>query len=251
MYSFEIFVNPYPSWPDNIVGVVICTLEYANGPPQGRRPAWHFIPHEFVRLGFVWACQNFPEMVPVLLNILMLATITNGPVTMNEVEALDPLSGLAVSGQVTISKCAMETQNAADVIVKIQHLITLYQEIQADDEHKLATSPFAVRFSEPTRAYMAMQDNRQSMMIISNVFVGTPNAANTLQQFRNLMQAQFNGRPYWGIQVVDAIDVAQIYPANNGVDPVDAFRTVMQQLDPNGIFRNQFINRVFFPVQNQ
>lgn len=76
---------------------------------------------------------------------------------------------------------------------------------------------------------MAMQYNCQSMMIISNVLVGTPNAANTLQQFRNLMQAQFNGRPYWGmVQVVDAIDVGQIYPANNGVDPVDAFRTVMQ-----------------------
>lgn len=252
LHSFEIFVNPYPSWPDKIVGVVICTLEYANGPPQGRRPAWHFIPHELVRLGFVWACQNFPEMVPVLLNILMLATITNGPVTMNAVEALDPLSGLAVSGQVTVSECAMETQNAADVIEKIQDLITLYQNIQANDEHQFATSPFAVRFSEPTRAYMAMQYNRQSMMIISNVLVGTPNAANTLQQFRNLMRTKFNGRPHWGmVQNLDANDVRQIYPANNGVDPVDAFINVMQQLDPKENFKNQFINRVFFPAQNQ
>ncbi|XP_063442435.1 L-gulono-1,4-lactone dehydrogenase-like [Mytilus trossulus] len=252
LHSFEIFVNPYPMEPQGQVGVVICTLEYSNGPPKGERPDWHIIPHEWVRNGFVWACNKFQEVVPVLLNLLMLATTTDQPVTMNAVEALDPLSGLAVSGEVTVSECAMQTQNAEDVIQKIQALIDQYQQIQGENENQFATTPFAVRFSSPTNAYMAMQYNHQSMMIISNILVGTPNADNTLQQFRDLMRIEFSGRPHWGmVQNLDANEVGQIYPANNGVDPVDVFRNVMQQLDPDGIFRNQFINRVFFPGQNQ
>lgn len=252
LHSFEVFVNPYPMNNGGQAGVVICTLEYTHGPPEGSRPDWHIIPHEWVRNGFVWACNNFPEIVPVLLNFLMLATTTTQSVTMNAVKALDPLSGLAVSGEVIVSECAMKTQNADDVIGKIQALINLYENIRAGNEHQLATCPFAVRFSRPTNAYMAMQYNRQSMMIISNILVGTPNADDTLRQFRNLMQDQFQGRPHWGmVQDVDAINVGQMYPVNDEVDPVTAFTAVMQQLDPNGIFRNQFINRVFFPVQNQ
>ncbi|XP_052063207.1 uncharacterized protein LOC127702931 isoform X1 [Mytilus californianus] len=246
LHSFEIFVNPYPVGPENQNGVVICTLEYTNGQPEGRRPDWHLIPHEWVRVGFNWACNNFPILVPILLNILMRGTTTNQPVTMNAVEALDPLSGLAVSGQVTVSECAMQTQNPEDVIQKIQALIDRYQEVQDINVHQFATTPFAVRFSRPTNAYMAMQYNRQSMMIISNILVGTPNAANTLQQFRNLMQDQFNGRPHWGmVQDVDANNVVKMYPGNGVVDPVAVFTNVMQERDPNGIFRNEFINRVF------
>lgn len=188
LHSFELFISPYPMLPGGTVDVIICTLEYSCGLPEGDRPRWYIIPHEWVRLGFVRACEINPDIIPLLMNNIMRCTITQEPVTVNAPKAFDPLSGLKESGQVTVSECAIETQTPADVIKKIQSLVDRYQIIRGENKHQLATSPFVVRFSVSSGEHMTTQYNRLTMTISSNILVGTPNADNTLQQFKDLMQ---------------------------------------------------------------
>ncbi|XP_063442434.1 uncharacterized protein LOC134722741 [Mytilus trossulus] len=188
LHSFELFISPYPMLPGGPVDVIICTFEYSSGFPKGSRPRWNIIPHECVRLGFVRACETNPDIIPLLMNNIMRCTITQEPVTMNVPNALDPLSGLKESGQVTVSECSIETQTPADVIKKIQSLVDCYQTIRGENKHQLATSPFVVRFSVPSGVHMPTQYNRLTTTISSNLLVGTPNADNTLQQFEDLMQ---------------------------------------------------------------
>ncbi|XP_052063210.1 uncharacterized protein LOC127702932 [Mytilus californianus] len=231
LHSFELFISPYPMLHGGPVDVIVCTLEYSSGLPEGSRPRWYIIPHEWIRLGFVRACDTYPDIIPLLMNNIMRCTITQEPVTMNAPKALDPLSGLKESGQVTVSECAIETQTPADVIKKIQSLIDRYQIIRKENKHQLATSPFVVRFSVSSGVYMPMQYNRLSMVIISNMLVGTPNAENTLQQFRNLTQNEFNGLLHLSmVQDADVNSLRQMYPTNENAykGHVATFKRVIQ-----------------------
>ncbi|XP_063440506.1 uncharacterized protein LOC134721430 [Mytilus trossulus] len=133
LHSFELFVCPYPPIEkkgvpasDDQIQVVIIKLEKSDGPPEGTRPNLHFIQPEWIRPAFTDACDKNPEIIPLMICLMMNATQCKD-VVMDACEALDPLSGLAVSGEVRVSECAMKVESADDMIKKIDDVIEMFQ----------------------------------------------------------------------------------------------------------------------------
>lgn len=246
LHSFELFVCPYPPIKmdrdlHDQIQVVICKLEESDGPPKGTRPNLHFVQPEWIRPAFTNACEKNPEIIPLMICLMMNAT-TCKDVVMSACEALDPLSGLAVSGQVDVSECAMEVLNSDDMITKINYVIEMYQNIKTRNKNQLATTPFAVRFSKKSDAYMAMQYNRPSMMIISNILKDTPLADATLKKFRDSLFDKYKGRPHWGMkQEMDKGKLEKLY----GKQTVNKFKDALKKFDPKGFCSNQFTETVF------
>ncbi|XP_052063211.1 uncharacterized protein LOC127702934 [Mytilus californianus] len=217
LHSFELFVCPYPPIEkkeiklDDKIQVVICKLEKSEGPPKGTRPNLHFVQPEWIRPAFTTACDKNPEILPLMICLMMNATQCKD-VVMDACEALDPLSGLAVSGEVRVSECAMKVESADDMIRKVDDVIEIFQCIRKKKANQLVTTPFAVRFSKESKAFMAMQYNRPSMMIISNILKGTPDAEATLKTFRDSLMNKHGGRPHWGmIQDMDKRKLEKLY----------------------------------------
>lgn len=252
LHSFELFVCPYPpiargSILDDQIQVVICKLEKSDGPPEGTRPNLHFIQPEWIRPAFTDACDKNPEIIPLMICLMMNATQCKD-VVMDACEALDPLSGLAVSGEVRVSECAMEVKSADDMIKKIDDVIEMFQLIRKKKANQLATTPFAVRFSKESKAYMAMQYNRPSMMIISNILKGTPEADATLKKFRDTMMDKHKGRPHWGmIQDMDKGKLGKLYEKS----AIENFKNALIKFDPKGFFSNKFTETVFGHVKKK
>lgn len=247
LHSFELFVCPYPPIEPKIykvdqhIQVVICELRICNGPPQGERPDLYFVQPDWISSAFTEACTQNPAIVPFMICLMMNATQCKD-VVMNACEALDPLSGLAVSGEVKVSECAMGVTNADDVIKKVECVIELFQGIKKGNEHQLVTTPFAVRFSQQSKAYMAMQFDRRNMMIICNILKDTPGADDTLKQFRDCMLNKYNGRPHWGmIQEMDKEKLEKLYDTNH----IKTFKNMLGKFDPDKFFSNDFTKKVF------
>lgn len=245
LHSFEVFVCPYrPIKNQGDIQVVICTLEKSLGPPAGKRPNMYFIQPEWIRTAFTKACENCPDIVPLLVCLMMNATTCTN-VIMDGCTAMDPLSGIAVSTEVKVSECAARIKDSTDIITMIQSVIELYENIRKKNSSHLLTTPFALRFSKPSKAYMAMQyddQNRHSVMIISNILKDTPGEDDTLKQFRDVMKEKYKGRPHWGmIHDMDAKKLEKLYPR----EAIKQFKKGLKKFDPNKVFANRFTRDVF------
>ena len=117
------------------------------------------------------------------------------------------------SNKVVVSDVGIDASSHDNVIEATDALIKLFQEINAQDLHQYATSPFSLRFTAPATAYVAPQYARRTCMIEAPILVGTPGATDTLAKFLNLLREEFDGRPHWGqINNSDYSKLKELYP---------------------------------------
>ncbi|MFK8186008.1 MAG: D-arabinono-1,4-lactone oxidase, partial [Phormidesmis sp.] len=106
--------------------------------------------------------------------------------------------------------------------------------------------PICIRKVQPddTLISMASSDD-EPYYAVSFINYNEPNRRNDFLDFADLLARTtallFDARPHWGkVCPIDAELAEQLYPK------LTEFRSVCEKLDPNGVFRNSWINELVF-----
>ena len=101
--------------------------------------------------------------------------------------------------------------------------------------------PVDVRFSAPDDAWLSPASGRMTCyigMLVARPFGRDVPYEAYFRQIETLM-SHFSGRPHWGkLHYRTASDLQPLYPK------WDAFQKVRRNLDPNGLFMNDYLERV-------
>jgi L-gulonolactone oxidase len=144
----------------------------------------------------------------------------------------------------------------SDKIIKVSSSIPIHQETEyaipiehsakaIEETRKMILAadykvnfPMEVRFVAADDIPMSPANGRNSCYI--GAYVSDLKwAENYFEEFEDLM-SNYEGRPHWGKSFSRTHDeIRKLYPA------YDKFNHHRQSLDPNGLFRNSFIDRVF------
>ncbi|MEA2478888.1 MAG: L-gulono,4-lactone dehydrogenase, partial [Thermoleophilaceae bacterium] len=101
--------------------------------------------------------------------------------------------------------------------------------------------PLEVRCAPPDDAFLGPSFGRESCYVAVHVHRGTPFES----YFRGVekIMTGYGGRPHWGKRhYLHAAALCERYPG------WDRFAAVRARLDPNGTFRNDYLDRVLGPV---
>ena len=100
------------------------------------------------------------------------------------------------------------------------------------------TSPIALRFVAPSKAYASMMYEQPTMMIELILVVGTRGGDRLLAGYEEGL-ADLGVRPHWGqINALDGARVAQLYPRWGD------WLAVQHRFNASGVFRSPFTDRV-------
>lgn len=144
----------------------------------------------------------------------------------------------------------------SDKVIKVGSSIPIHQETEyaipielaakaIDETKKMILSadykvnfPMEVRFVAADDIPMSPASGRNSCYI--GAYVGSLKwAQNYFKEFEALM-LDYKGRPHWGKSFSRTHEeIRELYPA------YDKFNNLRQSCDPNGLFRNSFVDRVF------
>jgi FAD-linked oxidoreductase len=101
--------------------------------------------------------------------------------------------------------------------------------------------PVEVRFAAPDDVWLSTAYQRESTYVAVHQYIGLP-YVRYLSAVERIM-AGFDGRPHWGkLHWLDADGLAPLYPRFGDVQKVRA------AADPEGVFANDYIDRVLGPV---
>ena len=101
--------------------------------------------------------------------------------------------------------------------------------------------PIEVRASAADDIALSTASGRDSGWIAVHQYVGTPHQA--YFQGVEAIMADYGGRPHWGkLHYLDAAALAPRYPR------WQEFQAVRRELDPDGRFRNAYLDRVLGPI---
>ncbi|HEX5331992.1 MAG TPA: D-arabinono-1,4-lactone oxidase [Cellulomonas sp.] len=102
--------------------------------------------------------------------------------------------------------------------------------------------PVEVRFAAPDDVWLSTAYQRESAYVAVHQYIGLP-YVRYLRAVERIM-AGFDGRPHWGkLHWLDADRLAQLYPRFTDAQRVRA------TADPDGVFTNDYLNRVLGPVR--
>jgi len=105
-------------------------------------------------------------------------------------------------------------------------------------DHMVHTSPIALRFVAPSKAFASMMFERPTMMIELILVVGTRGGDRLLAGYEEGL-AHLGVRPHWGqINSLDAARIASLYPRWND------WVGVQRRFNASGVFDSQFTARV-------
>jgi FAD/FMN-containing dehydrogenase len=107
---------------------------------------------------------------------------------------------------------------------------------QVDEGNLSLTLPVEVRFVAKDDALLSPA----SQQAVSYIGVATqPNANEVIQRFEPIMK-RLGGRPHWGkCFSLTRVEAEAMYPN------YEKFRTIRNELDPNGVFSNEFLKYFF------
>ena len=102
--------------------------------------------------------------------------------------------------------------------------------------------PVEVRFAAPDDVWLSTAYQRESAYVAVHQYIGLP-YLRYLRAVERIM-AGFDGRPHWGkLHWLDDDRLAQLYPRFADV------RRVRAAADPDGVFANEYLDRVLGPVR--
>lgn len=107
-----------------------------------------------------------------------------------------------------------------------------------DEKGFRVSFPVEVRFTAPDTAMLSTSTGRASAYIAVHMYRGTPFE----DYFREVaaIMSDYGGRPHWGkMHYLDADHLSALYPE------WDDFLDVRRTFDPNGLFVNEYVRRIF------
>jgi FAD-linked oxidoreductase len=120
-----------------------------------------------------------------------------------------------------------------------QHLVTALQHVvDAVERSNLKISfPVEVRVTGPDDVPLSTSFGRESAYIAVHMYKGMPYE----RYFRMVEEilSTFEGRPHWG-----KIHFQSAETLRSRYEHFDAFREIRERLDPNGVFLNEYVERV-------
>ncbi|MBS0629145.1 MAG: FAD-binding protein [Verrucomicrobia bacterium] len=132
-----------------------------------------------------------------------------------------------------------------EIAVPVEHLESAIEEaknviLEFSKDHPLMVAAIYVRFVGPdTRGYLSPTLN-QSVAYLTYVTKIKDGFRELFQAFENAM-FKYRGRPHWGkIHTLTKEKVKELYPQT-----YDRFVEAKKQLDPDGLFSNAYIHRLF------
>jgi L-gulono-1,4-lactone dehydrogenase len=103
--------------------------------------------------------------------------------------------------------------------------------------------PIEVRFTPADDIPLSTSSGRASAYIAVHMTKGSPHEA-YFAAVERIME-KYEGRPHWGkLHTQSADQLAQLYPRWN------EFADMRSRMDPNGVFRNEYVDRVLGPVNS-
>jgi FAD-linked oxidoreductase len=107
-----------------------------------------------------------------------------------------------------------------------------------DDKGFRISFPVEVRFTAPDDILLSTAHGRETAYIAVHMFKGTP-FEKYFREVEGIMR-DYGGRPHWGkMHFLGADDLAPLYPE------WATFQEVRRSLDPNGVFVNDYVRRIF------
>jgi hypothetical protein len=102
------------------------------------------------------------------------------------------------------------------------------------------TSPIALRFVAPSRAYASMMHGQKTMMIELILVSETRNGRRLLEEYERRL-AEFGARPHWGqynTLGADRAELERLYPR------WDTWMKAYERFNSTGVFDNEFTDRI-------
>jgi hypothetical protein len=123
----------------------------------------------------------------------------------------------------------------------IDRLLELANEYRSDRLYH--TSPIALRFVAPSRAYASMMYGRETMMIELIMAKDTRHGFDLLARYEQDL-AEFDVRPHWGQynELSPATDFQDMY------DRWDAWLATYRKFNSSGVFNSEFTDRIGISV---
>ncbi|XP_066920558.1 L-gulono-1,4-lactone dehydrogenase-like [Clytia hemisphaerica] len=237
IHSFEVWISPYPPLYGNMIWAVISTYKLAPPKRKNKRPfsfSTSNIENELIRKLTVWCSRNLQELLPLVMFIALWTTVEREPVTMPSTEALSFGSPNGV--KVLTSENGIDASNPETPIKAVDAMIAEYQNSLQEDNRFFTTAPFSMRFTAPSKSFLAMQYKRPSCMVETPILLGTFGQHSTLSRTRNLVQSDYKSRPHWGqINNMTGKKLKELYP-----DSYKKFLTVYKKFNVSQLFSNYF-----------
>jgi len=126
--------------------------------------------------------------------------------------------------------------------IPAEHMQAALEEAQtAIEKNRYAVHfPLECRFARGDDIWLSPAYGRDSAYIAVHMYKGMPYK----QYFEDLEQIflRYGGRPHWGkLHTLKAAQLAELYPK------WDDFQRLRAELDPNGMFLNDYLRKVFLP----
>jgi FAD-linked oxidoreductase len=206
--------------------------------PAGTSPrplsrARHFVEYELIENRALGALSRLGRAVPSLVR----------PLHRTADRALSARTYSDVSHRVFVStrrvrfvesEYAIPRAALVDVLTELRHGIAAL----ADP----VVFPLEIRVAAADDIWLSTAYGRDCAYVAVHQYLGMP-----YRQFFDLFEAialSAGGRPHWGkLHTLDAERLAERYPR------FEDFRRVRADVDPNGLFRNPYVDRVLGPVR--
>ena len=107
----------------------------------------------------------------------------------------------------------------------------------ARDKKLFHTSPVALRFVAPSRAYASMMHEQKTMMIELILVSETKNGRRLLEEYERRL-AEFGARPHWGQYNTLGPEAGRLYSG------WDQWLAAYRRFNASGVFNSEFTDRI-------
>ncbi len=201
-------------------------------PPTPRR-RWKEFQNDFIMSNFAFGAvcrigRARPSMIPGLMN----KVVAPGVARIRRIARSDQVYTSPRLVRFSEMEYAIPRGNAREAIKGVNALIE-------DNQFKI-NFPIEVRFVAPDDIMLSPAHGRPTCYIAVHLYRGMDYRP-YFQEVERLMMS-FDGRPHWGkLHFRDSESLRASYPK------FDDFIAVRDQLDPTGVFRNAYLDRVLGP----
>lgn len=239
---FEVYLNPYKVDGDHSCIVTTRnTIDVQQKPkgPDGRR--------DFVS-GLLMSFKLTPKVLLQLFTLIPHKTpsfIERAMKSLEDEKYINKSYKVLNQGlkQVKTVGTAIEVGFKMDEYIAAVERIFEIAEKRAYIGCQYVTSPFALRFVAPSKAYMSMMHEQETCMIEIPTLTKSVGRVDVLNHFQSELY-KMGGRPHWGLEVdhlTGSNDLIKIMYSK-----YDDFMAVYRELNHKGTFNNSFTDRVGF-----
>ncbi len=233
----DIIMNPYCKKGDHT-----CILTVRNEEPDGTNPSgkmsrflhWLVVALQKQIARFL---RNAPDLIDNFLELSLSTLPTKKPYVDESTEIFDlDLINKVIS--VSAEYCFPLKDNA--YLAAIDELLALVEENTKRGLYH--NTPFGIRFVAPSKAYLSMMQGEAMCTVETALLSGTHGWRAMLRSYEELC-LRCNGRPHWG--QYHELTGRQGWFESRYPFAKDWIGSV-KQMDPKGVFQNQFTRRMNF-----